>query len=1426
MQKIVSNSFAITASKDAVSFDHQDNYSLIEASGTMPLATDSRWQYIPVGGQALKPTAAAPYLWHKTITFLTDGSHLEPVISFGGSLGQNGIDYDLVPSASSILKAEDGTLTPTGIYCSIVKRNADGSAQKLSSVPSGYSIMVYRDNVSEAYALGSTVFTSGLSVISFVLMYGSTDIERHDIRVISEGSQGLNGRGIQSQDYRYKATNSAIAPNAPTNDNEWNTWLALASANYSELVPYLWKCIKTVYVDGSGVTDTEYHVEGPSVWGKSGESAFIVDLDNEMTSVPISSDGKVESAITIGFNLKGFYGQTDVTANCSVTPNPNSNWPSGFTCDTSTPASPQITIAANTIPSAVSTLEFKVSHSKYGDRYVNFTIAAVRSGGVGQNAVLYELLPSLTEIAVGRTSSGGYTPNPLTYGITCGYVKYNGQTVASSSSNLTGAIDGYYIYFRMRQRSNNTWGTYYKYSAYKSTYLDSGKFNVLTYNKLEFILCKNTSNTIASETAVTALVDRESIPVVADGTNGTSPYTVDLDNEMCAIACDADGKVVVGTTFTLRVSAWYGITDVTAALTFDTISIGNSDITYTNTIATDHELKVTVPTGITLDDVTEVYIPVKHSTYEPAGRTLIFSISAVRPGTRGAAAVLRELLPSLSQMSFARVAGTNTLTPAARTVTVSIRRTEGGVSTVKTLTEANVTVCWNINSMPENKNSGYNIASNGCTVYNSTTATNVYLAAFDSTTGELLDKETIPIIKDGEIGSSGNGTDTVVLARMFTMGFESPSNTDSGWILETASNYPTEKGLSETNRYLWQRKKTTYTLTSDVTYEISLINQFQSGVRENLLEDTAFREDNEMDAWDTHVGSVILNTSTQLPQNGWQQGPNPSAGYTDILVQKVWDGSSVKKVLPNKWYTLSFYAAQETMLHLFSGTAYNNDTTGAISAAKKMFYLGAGCSAVVYVTGYITNAAVSYMRIKVWSYDGTFSTYSDLRTTNSTTVAISVANTGSSGQLFYVCPYMYDNSGNLVTDTSITYRGYCSKVDVDRGHCLNTYINRSNWSSDAVQHGTDSVMYVDGVKVTGPTTLADGTVVRFDAACTIVWKLSPSPVRHSVTFKTAPWGTTTDTISVRFRNAQYSHYGWVCMPKLEENTIATEWIENSRDRYADDFQHIYVGDWKASTTEQIATYYMYALGVRHVVRAKKSATESDMTYFRLKKRTPNTGYCSIQQPYADTTNWEEASYLRFVAAELMLAEEVITDKLTVTKIQGKNNCFVVDENGNVTANGGNFNNIQLTGFMRVSPIRVNSSNWQQYAIKDENLNEYYLNARAFTNCLIFDSSLNSLIASGQLSPRCYLPNDDPTLCGTFVRLVNLTSYSFGISGRTVGEDVRPGVVSPQSQTLFAGYEFYCQCLPRGIYASDTTISDVEFVWKINYNGPHAPITGF
>ena len=419
---------------------------------------------------------------------------------------------------------------------------------------------------------------------------------------------------------------------------------------------------------------------------------------------------------------------------------------------------------------------------------------------------------------------------------------------------------------------------------------------------------------------------------------------------------------------------------------------------------------------------------------------------------------------------------------------------------------------------------------------------------------------------DGEEGDEGNGIKTVSLYRMFTPTFSAPSSSDSSWASYTDGNttYVPEKLSSQSNppkNYLWEKKVTSYTKTNSTTVEIRLVAQIDMGVCANLLQDTAFASDGQMEAWTVrNQYSPVSGQSTpaesgagEIKTNVTLDGQNSyydktaygtdKLTYKEILQQIIYQTASdgIKKITTSQWYTFSFYVKG-------------------------------------YTSGY----------------------------------------------------------GNLSTYI------YPSCID------------------------TNQAFYIDGVLQS--STPSDGAV-NWKVKITTSW------VRHSVTFRTKSSISAEQKVLFRLSpessNTSYNQV-WLCMPKLERNSMATEWIENSDDRMADDIQHVYVGNWVSGTTY----YYGGGTGVRHVVRAKESASGS-MTYWRMKKRTSSAGYTSTTQPYNDTSHWEKANYLKFVATDLLLAEEIIVENLIPTQIHSKNNTFVIDADGNITGNAGTFNNITV-----------------------------------------------------------------------------------------------------------------------------------------------------
>ena len=1280
MKSAISQPFSVTASKEPVSVKSIARYYLTEASGTTPSANDSRWKLVNEGEAAPMPTSAAPYLWKKTVTTFTDGTS-STAIEFGGSLGKNGIDYDLVPSHSSIVKAEDGTLSPANVSCKIIKRNADGTAENLSSVPTGYSIAVYRDSttVSSAYTPGSNVSTSGTTTsISFVLKYGSVEVERHSLNVIAEGGQGIDGRGIQSQDYRFKATASSPMPSSPTNDTTWNTWFTLSNSGYSAANPYLWRCCKTVYVDGNGNTETTYLVDGPTVWGQDGDDAVYLDLDNQMDSISVNPSGAMTDHQTFTIHATLYKGASSVTGGITA-PTASAITLNGVTPTVNTSGGVvTIQYAFTSIPTIFEDRHYTVTIPVvYGGKTYSavFTLAPVRTG---ENARTYNVIPSMSSCPFARNTDNSLSP--ASYSITCGYSSANGSSVATYTDVKSTFNGSWHIFYRKRQNGSwdNSWTSY------------SGAITITSsYQAIEFCIAKTTT---ASSVVDSNIVDREVVPVLvggANGANGTNAFVVDLDNEMDAIPCDSSGYLSSARTFNLNIGAYYGTASVNLNSVSCTVNSTNSGISInTNTAKSP---VITFAAG-TYSGTYEFTFTCKHNTY--GTRTVVFTVVVQKAGATGSSPAIYNLVPSHTSLSFARDSNGN-LT-GSYSVTCQVSRTVGSSTSIVAPSTYGLTIKWGWNS------------TDPCTAtYSSALSLNTSSASNTNLVFELysgstrIDRETIPIIKDGPKGGTGDpgtGISAVYFARMFTMAFSAPGERASGWIGSTESNYPTEQGLSKENRFLWERKTTSYTNGKSPTYEVSLIAQYESGVCANLLEDTAFNDINDMDAWNTKNGSVISLAYDN--NNGFNKSPQVQA-VTNVLQQRVYRSGVVQKLAPSTWYTLSFYARAWEYYDIYNGSAVYNSVSPyyAVQTAFGSIYLDPGQEVTAFVTGYVASSAVK-MRYYIYreSANGTWaqSSYTEFTSTSASTRTIVFKNNLSSSVQVYFRGYVFLANGSQNSSSASTNRGYVTCVRLYRGCMLDTYLYRGD-SGNAIANDTAHPWIVDGKAISAATILSDGgslpemsgTYVGFSADGHVRWQLTGQWKRHSVTFFTSASLAADVDYSVLFRLMGVGHNTIIAEPKLERNTIATEWIEHSNDRMASDFQHIYAGVWSASTA------YMYANGVRHVVRAKKSAN-GEMTYFRLKKRTSPSGYKNSTEPYSDTSYWEEASYLKFVATDLMLADEVITDKLTVSKIRGAGGKFILDKDGNVTGINCKFINSSVSGYFHKEKVTITSANWNQY----------------------------------------------------------------------------------------------------------------------------------
>lgn len=767
MNPVISQTFAVTAVKPTISVDHIDNYYITEASGIMPAVSDSRWQLVPDGQQVPVPTASAPYLWHKYITYLTDGSALDPIVEFAGSLGQNGFDYDLVPSHSAIIKDANDNLSPANVSCSLIKRNADGSAETQSVVPSGYSVIVYRDNTSSSYTLGSNVSTAGItSVITFVLKYGNIEVERHDLRVIAEGAEGLTGRGIQSQDTRFKATTTNSIPATPTNDNTWNTWSSLASCGYSQSTPYLWKCIKTVYLNGNGTTETEYLVEGPTVWGQDGADAIFIDLDNEMDAIPCDSTGKVTVATTLVTYARLYRGSAiindgltaPVAANCklgSVTPTITPQQDGAYKLEW--------VFAVNTQLSADRlTASIAIGYASKSYPAV-FTANVVKSGAPGVSPAIYQLLLSQNDASFARNSSNQLTPASIS--IRCGYTKnYNGSIVkhdGDQASDLQN-IDGTYNILYRAIAANGSPGNWAWMKDLSSSNFYLVIPNSTTNTAYEFIL--TTANS-ASAVAESNIFDRETLPINKDGLNGApgeSALIIDLDNEQDAFGTGYDGKATADITRQTTAKMFYGTTPLTSTLSYTKKYENGSNCGAEVDVTANSETGlVTVVLNknnsypnFVFDKTIFIDITGTASGYTDKPKTARFTLQPQAAGAPGDTPIIYQLRPTPSAVSFKRDADGTTLVAVDNVITLYAKKTEGNDSTqISSLSGYSVKWGYDKSSTVQGTLSIGNTKTVSVSEANSHSS--IWFELWKSGASKWCDRETIPINKEGKQGEQG-----------------------------------------------------------------------------------------------------------------------------------------------------------------------------------------------------------------------------------------------------------------------------------------------------------------------------------------------------------------------------------------------------------------------------------------------------------------------------------------------------------------------------------------------------------------------------------------------------------------------------------------------------------------------------------------------
>ena len=219
-------------------------------------------------------------------------------------------------------------------------------------------------------------------------------------------------------------------------------------------------------------------------WSKDGENAIMADFDNEMVNAALTSDGKVVSSQTWNTTVSMWYGTEKLTLD-SITCTPDTNLLCATDKNTGVVT---ISVSAGATLAATNTVKITIRATKNGQQYsrdLTFTVAGVRGGANGADAVLYNIVVSASSVS--KDKNGNYSISS----VSC----YRQKSVGGVISTTTDGILKYSIDGGVETTTDN------------NTAIPSTNFT----KTLKFFFYVNDR-----------VVDVETVPMIVDGKDGAT----------------------------------------------------------------------------------------------------------------------------------------------------------------------------------------------------------------------------------------------------------------------------------------------------------------------------------------------------------------------------------------------------------------------------------------------------------------------------------------------------------------------------------------------------------------------------------------------------------------------------------------------------------------------------------------------------------------------------------------------------------------------------------------------------------------------------------------------------------------------------------------------------------------------------------------
>lgn len=368
------------------------------------------------------------------------------------------------------------------------------------------------------------------------------------------------------------------------------------------------------------------------------------------------------------------------------------------------------------------------------------------------------------------------------------------------------------------------------------------------------------------------------------------------------------------------------------------------------------------------------------------------------------------------------------------------------------------------------------------------------------------------------------------------------SNT-SGWVKGTFQQPTAEKP------YAWKYTETIYTNSKAATYtDCELIFTYNAGVNPNLLEDTDFRDDAHMGAWDTKLGTSWVDGVT--PESDYSigiveqglQGRNCFRGGTLLTAEKINYRAILRqpiitKLRPSTWYTLSYYmrVSSDSMF-------YTPVSSGNYGFNGYDLYLTAGHTYLFAIQGYISaeaQAAGKVLRADINGPDGKweFQKIIDISSTASENKSMEFSDVPKTGR-YTVRFYSFPNDGNT-TPTVTIERAYIQ----DKTQQVGVYVHGGvvDTTVKGFVNGIEQTLGSEGDVYYGVTDIYRLYTYTFKTKAAL-------PESAFVNFRLFP-----DCVASKESDGARAgiSYADICMPKLEEGMMATGYVANEKSLVGD-----------------------------------------------------------------------------------------------------------------------------------------------------------------------------------------------------------------------------------------------------------------------------------